>query len=118
MKQFILFFSLAILTLSLSAQKSTPVTKSDTMVVEASCGQCKFGMKTKAKSCDLAVRIDGKPYFVDGTSLDDHGDAHSDEGFCNSIRKAAVQGKIVNNRFKATYFKLLPATPKKDDSNQ
>jgi hypothetical protein len=24
---------------------------------------------------ELAVRIDGKPYFVDGTSLDSHGDA-------------------------------------------
>jgi hypothetical protein len=23
--------------------------------------------------CELAVRIDGKPYFVDGTSLDSHG---------------------------------------------
>ena len=117
MKQLILFFSLTILTLSLSAQKkSTQSSKSDTMVVEASCGQCKFGMKTKSKSCDLAVRIDGKPYFVDGTSIDDHGDAHGDEGFCNSIRKAEVQGKVVNNRFKATYFKLLPASPKKEES--
>jgi hypothetical protein len=43
------------------------------MIVEASCGQCQFGMKGYA--CDLAVRIDGKPYFVDGTSIDSHGDA-------------------------------------------
>jgi hypothetical protein len=119
MKQLIVFFSLIILTLSLSAQKkSTQSSKSDTMVVEASCGQCKFGMKTKSKSCDLAVRIDGKPYFVDGTSIDDHGDAHDNDGFCNSIRKAEVQGKVVNNRFKATYFKLLPASPKKEETNK
>ncbi|NOT50688.1 MAG: hypothetical protein HOP10_05380 [Chitinophagaceae bacterium] len=74
--------------------------------VEASCGQCKFGLKDKG--CDLAVRIDGKAYFVDGTSIDDHGDAHGAEGFCMAIRKAEVQGKIKDGRFKATYFKLLP----------
>jgi hypothetical protein len=31
--------------------------------------------------CELAVRIDGKPYFVDGTSLDSHGDAHANDAF-------------------------------------
>lgn len=76
------------------------------MVVEASCGECQFGLK--GKDCDLAVRIDGKAYFVDGTSIDDHGDAHAADGFCEAIRKAEVQGEIVNDRFKATHFKLLP----------
>jgi len=74
-------------------------------IVEASCGQCQF--KMKGHGCELAVRIDGKSYFVDGTSIDSHGDAHADEGFCLSIRKAEVIGKIVDNRFKATSFKLL-----------
>jgi len=74
-------------------------------IVEASCGECQFGLK--GKSCDLAVRIDGKAYFVDGTKIDDHGDAHAKDGFCESIRKAEVQGEIVDNRFKATWFKLL-----------
>lgn len=88
-----------------------------TMVVEASCGECQFGMK--GKDCDLAVRIDGKAYFVDGTSIDDHGDAHAADGFCEAIRKAEVQGEIVNGRFVATYFKLLPdsvASPKTKNS--
>ena len=80
-------------------------------VVEASCGQCKFGMKDK-KGCDLAVRIDGKSYFVDGTSLDDHGDAHAEDGFCSAIRKAEVTGTITGNRFKASSFKLLPVSSK------
>ncbi len=80
--------------------------KKSVQVVEASCGQCKF--KLPGKSCDLAVRINGKAYFVDGTKIDDHGDAHADDGFCEAIRKAEVQGTIVNGRFKATYFKLLP----------
>jgi hypothetical protein len=74
-------------------------------LAEAACGQCRLGLP--GKSCDLAVRINGKAYFVDGTSIDDHGDAHASDGFCESIRKAEVQGEIVDNRFKATYFKLL-----------
>jgi hypothetical protein len=82
------------------------------LAVEASCGQCNFGLK--AKGCQLAVRIDGKAYFVDGTTIDDHGDAHAEDGFCEVIKKANVQGEIVENRFKATYFRLLPAPAKKD----
>ena len=83
------------------------------MVVETACGQCRLGLP--GKSCDLAIRINGKAYFVDGTNIDDHGDAHAKDGFCNAIRKAEVQGEIVNNRFKATYFKLIHAPAKKDE---
>ena len=79
-------------------------------IVEASCGQCQF--KMEGKSCDLAVRINGKSYFVDGTKIDDHGDAHAKDGFCEKIRKAEIKGSIVNNRFLATYFKLIPEKPK------
>ena len=96
------------------AQNSKTVYKSakerDVQIVEASCGQCQF--KMEGKSCDLAVRIKGKSYFVDGTKIDDHGDAHSKDGFCEKIRKAEIKGSIVNNRFLATYFKLLPETAK------
>jgi len=72
----------------------------------ASCGQCQF--KMKGHGCALAVRLDGKSYFVDGATIDSFGNAHADDGFCVSIRKAEVVGEIVNNRFKATSFKLLP----------
>lgn len=75
-------------------------------VVEASCGQCRLGLP--GKSCDLAVRLDGKAYFVDGTNIDSHGDAHAKDGFCQAIRQAEVQGQVVNNRFVATYFRVLP----------
>ena len=110
MKLVILFLSLTFFALLTSAQNtSTAISKPDTakkiLVVEASCGQCQF--KMNAKGCDLAVRIDGKSYFVDGTSIDQHGDAHAKDGFCETIKKAEVQGEIVNNRFKATYFKLV-----------
>lgn len=76
-------------------------------IVEVSCGQCRFAMKDK-KGCDLAVRIEGKTYFVEGTSIDDHGDAHAVDGFCSAIRKAEVIGEIKDNKFVVTYFKLLP----------
>lgn len=75
-------------------------------VVEIACGECKFGLK--GKSCDLAVRVDGKPYFVDGKKIDDFGDAHDEKhGFCNVISKATVTGEIVNNRFKAEKIALI-----------
>ena len=77
--------------------------KIDTL--ETACGQCKLGLP--GKSCDLAVRIKDKAYFVDGTSIDEHGNAHAKDGFCNAIRKAEVQGEIVDSRFKVTYFKLI-----------
>jgi hypothetical protein len=63
--------------------------QSKSQIVEASCGQCQFGME--GHGCELAVRIDGKPYFVDGTSLDSR-DAHANDGFCTAIRKASVIG--------------------------
>jgi hypothetical protein len=53
--------------------------------------QCQFGME--GHGCELAVRIDGKPYFVDGTSLDSHGDAHANDGFCTAIRRHPLLAK-------------------------
>lgn len=88
----------------MNAQEKKELQK--TRIVEVSCGQCQFGMK--AKGCDLAVRIGGEFYFVDGTKLDDHGDAHAEDGFCAAIRQAEVVGAIKDDRFVASYFKLLP----------
>ena len=84
-------------------------------IVEASCGECQF--KLAGNGCDLAVRIDGKAYFVDGTDIDSHGDAHANDGFCKAVRKAEVQGEVVNNRFKITYFKLVVKDPAKKETD-
>jgi hypothetical protein len=84
---------------------SVPDSTKKIMTVQASCGKCNFKMKDD--DCHLAVRIKGKAYFVDGIGIDDLGDAHAANGFCKAIRKAKVQGTIVNGRFVATYFKLL-----------
>ena len=75
-------------------------------VVEAACGQCQFRM-TEKSGCDLAVKIDGKSYFVDGTTIHDHGDAHADDGFSEAIRKENDKGEIIDGRFKAEKFSII-----------
>lgn len=82
-------------------------------VVEASCGQCQFKVK-EPRGCDLAIRMNGKVYFVDGTNLDAHGDAHEEDGFCNAIRQATVSGTIQGNRIRVTQFTLKPLSKKSD----
>lgn len=108
----ILFTLFICCTISLvNAQSGSKIVNvNKVQIAEVSCGQCQF--KMEGKGCDLAIRINGKPYFVDGTNIDDHGDAHAKDGFCEKIRKAEIKGNIVNNRFLATYFKLLPETKK------
>ena len=110
MKLFIsLFFCSILIVAAMGQGKETIQAKPDPakkmQLVEAACGECRLGLP--GKTCDLAVRIEGKSYFVDGTTIDSHGDAHAKDGFCEAIRKAEVQGEIINNRFKATYFKLI-----------
>jgi Family of unknown function (DUF6370) len=116
MKTITLLVAFCFSAITLAAQnKTAPATQPDTLkkmqMVEASCGQCQFGLA--GKGCSLAVRINGKAYFVDGSKIDDHGDAHAADGFCEAIRKAEVQGEVVNNRFQASYFKLVKADKKK-----
>lgn len=100
-----------VLFLFFSASFAQEINNDNIKIVEVSCGQCKFAM-TEKKGCDLAVRIDGKSYFVEGTTIDEHGDAHAADGFCSLIKKAEVIGEIKNNRFVVTYFKLLPIDKK------
>ncbi|RZM25429.1 MAG: hypothetical protein EOO88_19330 [Pedobacter sp.] len=76
-------------------------------IVEASCGTCNFGLT--GKSCELAVKIDATSYFVDGTTIKDHGDSHAKDGFCNAVRKAKVSGSVVNGRFKSRSFVVQKA---------
>ncbi|MES1219625.1 MAG: DUF6370 family protein [Bacteroidota bacterium] len=85
----LLFLVLALsLTVAVSAQTkssnlSIPDSTKQIQNAEASCGQCNFHLK--GKGCNLAVRINGKAYFVDGVDIDSFGDAHAKDGFCNAI---------------------------------
>jgi len=87
-----------------------PDASKEIRVVEVSCGKCKLGLP--GKTCDMAVRIDGKAYYADGADIDSFGDAHAQDGMCNAIRKAEVQGELVDNRFKISYIKILPEVKK------
>lgn len=105
-----------ILTLSASAQSGksktgTPNPSQKTDTLEAACGMCQLGLK--GDDCTLAVRVNGKAYYVEGTHIDSHGDAHAKDGFCNMVRKAEVQGALAGDKYKVTYFKLLPASSTK-----
>ena len=73
-------------------------------MVLASCGMCNFGMRNK--DCSLAIQISDKAYNVKGTDIDDHGDSHAKDGFCNAIRVAKVSGKVKKNMFLADSFEL------------
>jgi hypothetical protein len=75
-------------------------------VVEAACGTCQFDLP--GEDCALAVRIDGTARFVTGTAIDDHGDAHAEDGFCNAVRSARVTGRVEGGRFAVQSFELLP----------
>jgi hypothetical protein len=107
------FFSMAGFAQTTAAKTSIADTTKPIQVVEVSCGKCKLGLA--GKTCDMAVRIDGKAYYADGADIDSFGDAHAHDGMCNAIRKAEVQGKLVNNRFKISYIRLLPPANKAED---
>ena len=73
-------------------------------LVLASCGMCNFGMKNR--NCSLAIQINEKAYNVKGSKIDDHGDSHAKDGFCNAVRVANVSGKIKKSYFMADTFVL------------
>lgn len=110
MKQVILMVVFVLSSTFVFAQSSNSLSKKPdpnkkTLTLEAACGQCLFGME--GHGCDLAVKIEGKTYYVVGTHIDSHGDAHAKDGFCQAIRKAEVQGEVKDGKFVVSYFKLL-----------
>lgn len=100
-----LVLSLGVFSQEKKKQKLVMDNTKPLLTLEASCGTCMF--KMKGDGCKLAVRFEGKDYFLEGTSIDDHGDAHDQEGFCNAISKAKVQGRVKGDTFKVSYFELL-----------
>ena len=109
------FFVSSAMGQATTSKTTIPDPNKKIQVVDVSCGKCKLGLP--GKTCDLAVRIDGKAYYADGAGIDNFGDAHAKDGFCNAIRKAEVQGQLVDNRFKITYIKVLPEVKEKKEKN-
>lgn len=79
-------------------------TKRISQVVNASCGICHFDMT--GDECDLAVEINGKYFYTVGSGIDEHGDSHAADGFCNAVRKAEVTGEIKLGVFYIESFRL------------
>ena len=75
-------------------------------LVITSCGQCKFGYKKK-RGCSLTIKIGETIYPVKGTSIHDHGNEHSSDGFCNAVRVAWATGQITKDVFHAESFVLV-----------
>lgn len=74
--------------------------------VIASCGKCNFDYK-KSNRCDLTVKIGDMIYPVKGTSVHDHGNPHSADGFCSAVRVAYVSGTMKKNTLHADTFTLM-----------
>jgi len=108
MKNIILILSILTISFSANGQK-----KEKTYKVLASCGSCNFDMSSET-GCTLAIQYGGKKYWVDGSSLQDHGDEHDPEGgMCEKIRKAEVKGTFEGKRFKSISFEIIPDKKKK-----
>tara|TARA_B110000444_G_C18354345_1_gene373156 strand:+ start:67 stop:426 length:360 start_codon:yes stop_codon:yes gene_type:complete len=75
-------------------------------IVYASCGVCNFGSK-ESYECFLAIKVEDTVFPVEGSDIDDHGDAHAEEGLCNVIHHAEVSGEFKNNVFYAESFNLV-----------
>jgi monofunctional biosynthetic peptidoglycan transglycosylase len=82
-----------------------PVTETDPAKV--GCATCVFRMKG-VEGCKLAIEFDGRHYLVQGSEIDDHGDAHASDGLCNAARHAKARGKISGDHFLAEELRLLP----------
>ena len=104
---------------SCQVQKKAPITKkSSTFIttvpesgniegfVISSCGICNFGYK-KSRGCSLTIKIGDTVYPVEGVKIHDHGNPHSEEGFCSAIRVAYVSGKVKDNKFYSDSFTLI-----------
>ena len=68
--------------------------------VLVSCGMCNF--KNGDNDCALAIKIGPKVLKVRGVGIDDHGDSHDVDGYCNVIKKTYVEGIVRNNTFLPT----------------
>lgn len=71
--------------------------------IEAGCANCVYHM-AGAKSCALAVKVDGQYYLVKGA---DQVDSHQ---FCTAPKPVVATGNIDGDWFIATAFVVQPAT--------
>ena len=64
-----------------------------------SCGMCNF--MNGDKDCALAIKVGTKVFSVKDVGIDDHGDSHAKDGYCNVIKKVYVEGRVRGKSFTA-----------------
>ena len=64
-----------------------------------SCGMCNF--MNGDNDCALAIKVGSKVFSVKGVGIDDHGDSHAIDGYCNVIKKVYVEGRVRGKSFTA-----------------
>ena len=64
-----------------------------------SCGMCNF--MNGDNDCALAIKVGSKVFSVKGVGIDDHGDSHAQDGYCNVIKKVYVEGRVRGKSFTA-----------------
>jgi len=102
------YLSLLLLTFLFGCGTIKKQTNQIDQIVGASCGTCVFGMT--GDDCDLAIRFEEKFYYAEGASIDEFGDAHAEDGFCNVERQAHAKGEIKHGVFVLKSLELLPYT--------
>lgn len=80
------------------AKAAAAIQKVSALATEVACSKCVYHM-AGAKGCELAVKLDGKTYLVDGAKLDTH-------EWCERSLNAVVSGSVENGRFVASSVKL------------
>ena len=99
------FKALFILLIVVSSCATSNRNKDIEGVYEVACGSCIFDMT--GDGCDLAILIENKHYYVEGSGISDHGYEHASDGLCKTSRKAEVKGRIKYGVFIADYVKLI-----------
>ena len=76
--------------------------------IEAGCAMCIYQMPG-IEECVLAVRWDDRDWLVDGSGIDDHGDAHAPDGLCLVARPGKMIATATEgNRIDVESLVLVP----------
>jgi len=90
-----------------SGQSHTPPPPTEQQIA-VGCAMCIYEMDG-VDDCVLAVKIAGKPYLVEGSDIDDHGDAHAADGLCNAEHQAVAVGRIEDGKYVAQRIEIRQA---------
>ena len=64
-----------------------------------SCGMCNF--MNGDNDCALTIKVGQNVLSLKDVGIDDHGDSHAKDGYCNVIKKVYVEGRVRGKTFKA-----------------